>query len=416
MQSDMVDKASRKGMVKVGFVLSGLDAWLGGINYFINLVQAIVDIPQRRIEPVIFLGPRLQPYFSPQVPARCLKVSRFVEVLSSAGLPPRLHYAVYNVWMNGMLRKNGIQVLSHANYAGLRLPLWARIPAVGWIPDFQHLYLPHFFSTEEIQARQRDYGALSARCDGVILSSYAARADFVAQYPEFAAKARVLQFAARPSPRRQVPDVQTLEGRYGFQGPFFFLPNHFWIHKNHGLVLEALAIVKNQGVRVQVLATGNTADYRHQDYFTHLMRRAQDLGVASEFKVLGVIPYSDLLALLHHSLALINPSLFEGWSSTVEEAKARGKIVILSDLPVHREQNPRRGLFFHPRDAAALAGALKQVLESHRPEEEARQEEQARQEARERWQAFGEQYQRLILGFAAPCQEPGSGATTGGPA
>ena len=55
------------------------------------------------------------------------------------------------------------------------------------------------------------------------------------------------------------------------------------------------------------------------------------------------------------SLGYINPSFFEGWSTTVEEAKYRGKPILLSDLKVHREQAPAKGVFFDPNDPEDLA-------------------------------------------------------------
>lgn len=33
----------------------------------------------------------------------------------------------------------------------------------------------------------------------------------------------------------------------------------------------------------------------------------------------------------------VNPSFYEGWSTTVEEAKSIGVPLLLSDIPVHRE-------------------------------------------------------------------------------
>lgn len=57
--------------------------------------------------------------------------------------------------------------------------------------------------------------------------------------------------------------------------------------------------------------------------------------------------------------ALLNPSRFEGWSTTVEEAKAAGTPMILSDIPVHREQAPN-ARFVGQDDAPALADAIEQ--------------------------------------------------------
>ena len=43
---------------------------------------------------------------------------------------------------------------------------------------------------------------------------------------------------------------------------------------------------------------------------------------------------------MYHSIALINPSKFEGRSSTVEQGKSMGEKIILSTIPVHKEQKP----------------------------------------------------------------------------
>jgi hypothetical protein len=65
---------------------------------------------------------------------------------------------------------------------------------------------------------------------------------------------------------------------------------------------------------------------------------------------------------MHHAIAVLNPSLFEGWSTTVEEAKAQGKQMILSSLPVHMEQaQEHRARFFYPEDSGALAKLLDDV-------------------------------------------------------
>ncbi len=58
------------------------------------------------------------------------------------------------------------------------------------------------------------------------------------------------------------------------------------------------------------------------------------------------------------SAATINPSLFEGWSTTVEEAKAIGAPMILSNLAVHREQAGERAIYFDPHDPADLADRI----------------------------------------------------------
>ena len=47
-------------------------------------------------------------------------------------------------------------------------------------------------------------------------------------------------------------------------------------------------------------------------------------------------------------VALINPSFFEGWSTTVEEAKSLGTKMILSNIELHKEQ-AKEAMFFDPK-------------------------------------------------------------------
>jgi len=55
---------------------------------------------------------------------------------------------------------------------------------------------------------------------------------------------------------------------------------------------------------------------------------------------------------------VIQPSLFEGWSTVIEDARALGRPVIASDIPVHREQLGDTARYFIPRDPASLAEAV----------------------------------------------------------
>lgn len=74
-----------------------------------------------------------------------------------------------------------------------------------------------------------------------------------------------------------------------------------------------------------------------------------------------MIPLPHVYALLRASTALINPSRFEGWSTTVEEAKSFGVPMILSDIDVHREQSSGAARYFGIDDPVLLADHLMEV-------------------------------------------------------
>jgi glycosyltransferase involved in cell wall biosynthesis len=77
----------------------------------------------------------------------------------------------------------------------------------------------------------------------------------------------------------------------------------------------------------------------------------------TNIKLLGVIPYHDVYRLIKFAKAVINPSLFEGWSSSVEECKSVGKSLILSNIEVHKEQSVDAS-FFEKTNPDSLAATI----------------------------------------------------------
>jgi glycosyltransferase involved in cell wall biosynthesis len=305
-----------------------------------------------------------------------------------------------------LLRRHEIRVLSHSGHLGPH----ADIPALGWIPDFQHLKLPEFFTVQEVNARTRIFRDCCRYCSLVIVSSLAAAGDLGSLDATCANKVRCLPFVADVPDSATLPSLRELEAKYRLEGPYVLLPAQFWAHKNHLVVIEALSRLKAKGCRIPVLATGSTADYRQPEHFARLMTRVRGLRLEGEFRVLGVVPYRDVMGLMLHAAAVANPSFFEGWSTAVEEAKSLGKRLILSDIPVHREQAPGRAEFFAPQDTEALARLLAEAVEHIDRSEEEHHAQQARHALRARQALFANRFEEIVA-EAITLGEPRRGTT-----
>jgi glycosyltransferase involved in cell wall biosynthesis len=127
------------------------------------------------------------------------------------------------------------------------------------------------------------------------------------------------------------------------------------------------------------------------------MSRVREAGVEDRFLTVGTVPYKDLVAVMAGSVAVINPSRFEGWSTTVEEAKSLGKLVLLSDLRVHREQAPQRSCYFAPDDVEGLAKAMIETMVSHDPIVEERAMREAQESLPDRRHVFARAYEDIVL-------------------
>jgi glycosyltransferase involved in cell wall biosynthesis len=174
------------------------------------------------------------------------------------------------------------------------------------------------------------------------------------------------------------------------------LPNQFWRHKNHAVVIDALAAAGRRGTPVHVVLTGKGEDYRAPGYYDELMQRVSRLGLDASFRHLGVVAFSDLMGLMRDAVAMINPSLFEGWSTTVEEARSLGKLAILSDIDVHREQAPPGAQYFAARDSEALATSLIDVWRTAREEDDTTRRRDASAALVARTDAFARRYAGIL--------------------
>lgn len=173
---------------------------------------------------------------------------------------------------------------------------------------------------------------------------------------------------------------------------FFYLPNQFWKHKNHIIVFEALRILQKQGIKPFVVFTGNPVDTRNPMHFAFLMEKISEWNLRDQVAFLGLVPHENVYHLLRQSICVLNPSLFEGWSTTVEESKSVGKRMIISNLPVHLEQDPPLTEYFDPHSAEELAEKLAQGWQNYVPGPDQALEEKAREAFPLRMQEYAERF------------------------
>jgi glycosyltransferase involved in cell wall biosynthesis len=232
------------------------------------------------------------------------------------------------------------------------------IAQIHWIPDLQHKALPDNFSFLERHRRDLGYRRLIRQARLVVVSSKTVGAGVGSTYRRSRSKLRVLHFRTVVSVDALATDPHETVERLGLPPDFILLPNQFWAHKNHATAFAAL-----DRLSLPLVCTGETADHRRPGYAERLLEDVRSRGLSRRLNVLGVVPRQEYLELVRAARAIVQPSLFEGWSSIIEDARAFGKPVAVSDIPVHREQDPPRGFFFSPEDPAGLVRAVDSAIE-----------------------------------------------------
>lgn len=346
-------------MIKVGFIGAVSKEWMGGLNYFNNLLFAIDSLNNKELQIFVFVGKKTDEDIKNMFRKYATVIEdRIFDRKSLKWFLMKLEQKIFktNFLLENILKKYDIQVLSHSSITKFK-----NIKTINWIPDFQHIHLPQMFSKKEIENRDKSFIQIIKESDVVVLSSFDALKDLRKFSSEYQNKARVLQFVSQPNSRYfelNENDKNNVLKKYDIKDEFFYMPNQFWKHKNHMTVFTAINELKKDGIQICVVCTGHLADYRNKTYIDEIKNFIKINNLEKNIKLLGLVEYEDVFALIKFSKAVINPSLFEGWSSTVEECKSVEKNMILSDLDVHKEQYPN-ATFFERNSVESLKNILK---------------------------------------------------------
>ncbi len=368
-------------MIRVGFPIVGTTLWYAGVTYLNNLFRALQHTQD--VRRVLFAPP--------DAPPSLLAESRTLahDVVQHPALHPKAPADERHAWMAEHVDVTFEIYGHHFNTPAPYL-------RIGWVTDFQHVHLGHLSQPHMVADRDAAIAATVAHADHLVVSSHDAERDLLAFAPEHCPPHTVLRFvAAVPDGVYSRDPLETVR-HYHLPEKFIFLPNQFWKHKNHRVALEALAQLCAQVPDAFLVCSGNTLDHRDPLYFSGLLEWMAQADLRTHVALLGMVPGDRLWDLMRQSVCVLNPSLFEGWSTTVEEAKSLGKRVVLSDLPVHIEQDPPGAMFVPRDDPSALATALREVWATTQPGADTMREAVAREAFVARQRAYGATFASMV--------------------
>jgi alpha-1,3-rhamnosyl/mannosyltransferase len=264
-------------------------------------------------------------------------------------------------WLAAEVRRRRLEVVHHG---GGVVPLVHPGRTVLTIHDLQPLAFPERFGV-----LKRRYLALmlprSARAADVIVTSTAfVRDSVVDRLGADRGRCRIVPpclppvLGANPSlaaadaaGARLLADVRR---RHGIGERYFLYPAITYVHKDHAVLLEALARLggPEQG-GIELVLTGGAGDAEDA-----VADRIVRLGLGHRVHRLGRVPRAELDALLAGALAMVFPSRYEGFGLPVLEAMAAGVPVAVADATALGEVVGGAGLRLAPGEPSAWAEAM----------------------------------------------------------
>ena len=360
---------------KIGVFGASMLEWGGGIDLLKNIINALhydpnsyelflfVPVPGNDLKSRLkrtaqrILGRSVFTGIDENVVSNVKEEYPFLQVVKFVNSPEGLIQKV---------KETGIELLFPCAYS---MKDSFPIPWVSYVPDFQHKYLPDFFTKEEIERRDVTIGKRVNDGDVLIVTSETAKEDIHKYYPDCRKEICVIPFS--PAPRQFWLNTEgSVLTKYNFPSgmKFFLISNQFWIHKDHPCAFKALAeLHKTTGYEdIHIICTGATEDYRNPNYLNELNELNTSLGVKENIHFLGYIPKIDQILLMKESIAVIQPTLYEGspGGGEIEDSVSLGKRSIVSDIPVNLEMEEDTVTFFRSGSAEDLAEKMKTILDS----------------------------------------------------
>jgi len=233
----------------------------------------------------------------------------------------------------------------------------ADIPLVSIIYDLQYHYYPQFFSDAEARGRDQTFQLAARRSARLAcISDYVRQT--VLEYgnlpPE---KVRTVHICLpeRLSVPSEAVTLAVLEGRGLSRQGYLIFPANFWPHKNHAVLLTAFGLFAkahpDSGLKL-VLTGADTG------LALELKQAAVSMGLSERIVFTGYVSDDDLAALTAGALALVFPSLFEGYGMPVAEAMSMGVPVLCSGVTSLPEVGGDAVLYFDPRKPEDVAEAI----------------------------------------------------------
>lgn len=349
---------------RLGLIYNNDNQWIGGTYYTMNLIHAMNVLNENQKPEIVAFSniddfDKLQketnyPYliFEKLDQGNLNLITRIINKITYKTLKKVIFKQQYKGYLDALF------IMQRSGYLE-SVPFENRIY---WIPDFQDKHYPEFFTPEGLAKKHERSQWISDYAENIILSSEAVKKDWETYYPDYKGKTKVVHFAVT-HPEYDSLEIDELKSKFNLPEKYFFSPNQFWAHKNHMVVIQAAERLKQKGKPMVIAFSGKENDSRNPEYTEKLKAYVKENDLEDVVRFLGFLDRREQLKLMKHAVAVIQPSLFEGWSTVIEDAMAMNQRIIASDLEVNIEQLGEKGMYFERHDPAILANCFEESID-----------------------------------------------------
>lgn len=239
-----------------------------------------------------------------------------------------------------------------------------KFPFVAAIHDIQHRLnsrFPELADEWVYKKRELAYMTISQKAYKILADSPVGREDIVSAYCTPPEKIAVLPYLPPAYFNKNYSEDEKFKLKEKFKLPdkFLFYPAQFWPHKNHKNLIEALKILRDKNLIVNLVLVGEKKEEWGE--FNRIINLIKQYHLSSQVLYLGYVTNEEINLLYQLATALIMPTYLGPTNIPVVEAWQMGCPVLYSDIRGCREQAGEAALLFDPNSPEDMAEKIKML-------------------------------------------------------
>jgi glycosyltransferase involved in cell wall biosynthesis len=235
-----------------------------------------------------------------------------------------------------------------------------KVPIIITMHDLQEIHFPEFFTSQERLHRAINNKKSLEESSHIIVSFDHVKNDIIKYFQIEEEKISVCPppFSENWFTKNEYTDSASVKEKYSISEDFILYPAVTWQHKNHINLIKAVYKLKCEGIRVNLICTGNKTEYFNKT----IKKEIDELDLNNEIKFLGIISERDLISLYKLTRLVVIPTLYEAGSGPLYEAMRYEVPVICSNVTSLPETLNNDEFIFNPNNPDEISQLIKKGI------------------------------------------------------
>ena len=226
------------------------------------------------------------------------------------------------------------------------------------IHDLMHIFHPYFYEyrNKEAEIRNIHYNLIAKKSYKILVDSESGKEHVLTNLKNSTYRqVEILPFY----PTTYLYNKKNINvfKKYKIPKHYIFYPAHFWEHKNHEVLINAISICKQKNFLFNCVFVGGK-----KNNYKKILQTIKILNLEKQFYVLGYVDENDMYSLYKNSLVTAYVSLLGPTNIPPLEAMFAESPLIYSDVYGMREQMQYAGIPVNPNNAKEISNLLIKIF------------------------------------------------------